>query len=207
MVSVAADGHLADAVLLCFATRAGSEGMNMVSSNLIVAATFAAVPLAALAAQDPNDLVKQIVNDPGAPEVSGAKASLVDDPKVEGGKALRIQVPRKGSNPWDSTVGGAIKKPITKGDRLVLLFSARLEKGENGATSVILPYNAIQLAAAPYSTLISGSSQIGPEWKDIQVSGVADGNYPVGALKVTIQLATAKQTVDVGPLVVLDRGK
>ena len=76
----------------------------MVSSNLIVAATFAAVPLVALAAQDPNDLVKQIVNDPGAPEVSGAKASLVDDPKVEGGKALRIQVPRKGSNPCRTSI-------------------------------------------------------------------------------------------------------
>jgi hypothetical protein len=179
----------------------------MVRSNLFVAAIFAAVPMASIAAQDPEDLAKQIVNDPGEPDVSGAKGSLIDDRKVEGGKALRIQVPRKGGNPWDSTVGGTIKKPIAKGDRLVLLFSARLEKGENGATTAILPYNAIQLGAAPYSTVISGSSQIGPEWKDIQVSGVSDGNYPAGALKVTIQLATAKQTVDVGPLVVLDRGK
>ena len=36
---------------------------------------------------------------------------------------------------------------------------------------------------------------------------IADGNYPAGGLKVTIQLATAKQTVDFGPIVVLDRGK
>ena len=55
--------------------------------------------------------------------------------------------------------------------------------------------------------MISDSTQIGPEWKNIEVSGVADADYPAGALKVTIQLATAKQTVDVGPLVVLDRGK
>src|SRR5206468_12215991 len=99
------------------------------------------------------------------------------------------------------------KKPIAKGDRLVLLFSARLEKGENGATTATLPYNAVQLTQAPYSTVISGAGQIGPEWKDIQVSGVADANYPAGALKVTIQLATAKQTVDFGPIVLLDRGK
>lgn len=179
----------------------------MVRRGTISVAILSAVPLASVAGQGGSDLAKQIVNDPGVPEVTGAKATLVDDPKVQGGKALRVQVPRRGNNPWDSMVGGLIKKPIAKGDRLVLLFSARLEKGENGTSSATLPYNAIQLAAAPYSTVISGSSQIGPEWKDIQVSGVADANYPATALKITIQLATAKQTVDFGPLVVVDLGR
>lgn len=179
----------------------------MASWKLIAAALTAAAAPAIVAAQDANDLTKQIVNDPGTPEVNGAKASLIDDPQAQGGKALRVDVPRKGANPWDSMVGGPIKKPISKGDRLVLLFSARLHKGENGASTATLPYNAIQLAAAPYSTVISGTGEIGPAWKDFQVTGIADGNYPAGALKVTIQLATAKQTVDFGPIVVLDRGK
>ena len=179
----------------------------MVRFTLFAAAVLAAVPFAGAAAQDANDLAKQIVNDPGSPEVNGGKASLVDDPKAQGGKALRLQVPRKGANPWDSTVGGPMKKPIAKGDRLLLLFSARLAQGENGATTATLPYNAIQLGTAPYSTVITGSGQIGPDWKDFQVTGTADQTYPAGALKVTIQLATAKQTVDFGPIVVLDRGK
>jgi hypothetical protein len=178
----------------------------MLSWKLTAAALILTAPAAA-AAQDANDLTQQIVNDPSAPDVNGAKGSLIDDPKVQGGKALRVDVPRKGSNPWDSSVGGAIVKPIAKGDRLVLLFSARLHKGEKGATTATLPYNAIQLGAAPYSTVMSGTGEIGPEWKDFQVTGTADGNYPAGALKVTIQLATAKQTVDFGPIVVLDRGK
>jgi hypothetical protein len=172
--------------------------------KLAAAALVAAVPIAA-AAQD--DLASQIVNDPSAPEVSGARAALVDDAKAAGGKALRVLVPKKGANPWDTTVGGAIKKPVGKGDHLVLLFSARLEKGENGATTATLPYNAIQLAAAPYSTIVQGSAEIGPEWKPFQVTGTSDGNYKPGELKVTIQLATARQTVDFGPLIVLDKGK
>jgi hypothetical protein len=171
--------------------------------HILAAALIAAVPAAVLA-QD--DLAKKIVNDPGAPDVSGSKASLVDDAKVQGGKALRVAVPRKGANPWDSTVGGAISKPIAKGDRLVMLFSARLEKGENGATAATLPYNAVQLAAAPYSTVISGEAAIGPEWKDFRIEGVSGGAYAAGDLKVTIQLATARQTVDFGPIVVLDMG-
>lgn len=179
----------------------------MASSRLVALALVAMIPLSRLAAQDASDLAKQIINDPSAPDVDGAKASLVNDPKVEGGKALRIEVPRKGSNPWDSTVGGAIKKSVSQGDRLVILFSARLAKGENGATSAVLPYNAVQLAQAPFTNVINGSSVIGPDWKDFQVSGTANANYPAGSLKVTFQLATAKQTVDFGPIVVLDRGK
>src|SRR3954468_13782133 len=175
----------------------------MVNWKVFAAALLVVAPAAALA-QD--DLAKKIVNDPGAPDVTGAKAMLVDDAKVQGGKALRVMVPRKGANPWDSTVGGAIKKPIAKGDRLVMLFSARLEKGENGAASATLPYNAIQLGSAPYSTVMSGTETIGPEWKDFKIEGVSDGAYAAGDLKVTIQLATAKQTIDFGPIVVLDMG-
>ena len=176
----------------------------MASSKLFAAAFLALLP-AALAAQE--DFSKEIVNDPAAPEVTGAKATLVDDAKVQGGKALRIAVPKKGTNPWDSAVGGAIKKPVEHGDHLVLLFSARLEKGENGATTTTLPYAAIQLNAAPYTTLMQGSASIGPEWKDFKIEGISDNNYSANQLKVTIQLATAKQTVDFGPIVVLDRGK
>lgn len=172
--------------------------------ELMAVALSVAVPVAVYAAQD--DLAKQIINDPSNPQVDGAKAALHDDPKVQGGRALRVQVARKGDHPWDASVGGTINKPVKAGDKLLLAFSARLEKGDNGATTTTLPYNAIQLAAEPYSAVINGSGEIGPDWKMLQVTGKADKNYAAGTLKVTIQLATAKQTVDFGPIVVLDTG-
>jgi len=70
----------------------------MTSQRLFAAAILALVPAIALA-QDSSDVTRQIVNDPGAPDVTGAKASLVDDPRVQGGKALRVQVAKKGANP------------------------------------------------------------------------------------------------------------
>jgi hypothetical protein len=179
--------------------------MDMVSCKLWAAAVLLAAPFSAAVAQD--DIAKQIINDPTNPQVTGAKAELRDDPKVQGGKALRINVGRKGANPWDATIGGPIAKPVKAGDKLLLVTFARLEKGENGATSATLPYVAVQLGSAPYSTVVSGSSQIGPEWRPLQVTGKADKNYPAGTLKVTVQLATAKQTVDFGPIVVLDQGQ
>jgi hypothetical protein len=39
------------------------------------------------------------------------------------------------------------------------------------------------------------------------VKGKADKDYPAGALNVSLHLATAKQTVDLGPVFVLDMGQ
>lgn len=170
---------------------------------------FAALSLSAVApanGQAADDLASKIINDPSAPSVNGAKASLHDDPAAQGGKALRVQVPKKGANVWDSAVETAIPKPIKAGDQLVLMVSARLEKGEGGATATTIPYVAVQLASEPYSSLLQQSVDIGPEWKDFQIRGTADRDYPANSVKVTVHLATAKQTVDVGPIVLLDLG-
>ncbi len=48
--------------------------------------------------------------------------------------------------------------------------------------------------------------ELGSEWKMVEIRGKADRNYAPGELKVSIHLATGKQTVDFGPVVVLDLG-
>ena len=167
---------------------------------------LALLPTASLAlAQD--DLAKKIANDPSAPSVNGAKAKLVDDSGVQGGKALQVTVARKGAHDWDSTVESAVSKPVKAGDRLVLAFDAKLISIDGGATNATLPYNAIQLQAAPYSTVISGPAAIGSGWQFYKIEGKSDRNYGPGELKATIQLGNAKQTVDFGPIVVLDMGQ
>ncbi|HEX8239947.1 MAG TPA: hypothetical protein VF574_09440 [Allosphingosinicella sp.] len=167
-----------------------------------------AASIAAVKAQGaPDDIASRIINDPGAPQVTGASAKLRDDPGVQGGRALRIQVAGKGANAWDVAVGSAIQKPVRTGDRLVLAFWARLAKGEGGLATATLPYNAVQLASAPYSPLFSGPATIGPEWKLYEVRGKSDRDYAAGALNATLHLATGKQTVDIGPVIVLDLGQ
>jgi hypothetical protein len=164
-------------------------------------------PASVLATLDPATIASKIVNDPSAPEVRGVKGKLIDDPQVTGGKALRVEVPRKGQNPWDISVNSALKKPVKAGDTLLLVFAARLVEGENGATSTTLPWNAVSLTSPPWSGVIGGPADIGPQWKMIEMKGKADKNYAPGALAAGVQLATAKQTVDLGPLIVLDLGQ
>ena len=116
---------------------------------VLIAFTLATASAPARAQDATDDIASKIINDPGGPQVTGATATLRDDPKVQGGKAIRIQVPGKGANAWDAAVTSPIGKPVKAGDRLVLAFWARLAKGEGGAQAATLPYNAVQFAAAP----------------------------------------------------------
>ena len=173
--------------------------LHAIAASLLLAA----IPLAPASAQD--DL--NIINDPGSPQVMGVTPRLQDDPGVQGGKALRIAVRRKGANPWDVAVQTAIGEPVKAGDSLLFAFWARLEKGENGATAATLPYNAVQLSAAPHTALFVGPVEIGPEWKLHEVKGRAEQDHAAGSLNATIHLATGAQTVDVGPLFVINLGQ
>ena len=162
---------------------------------------------AAPAAED--DITSKIINrpPPGAYRVDGTKGSIRKDAAVQGGKALRIVVPGKSDKPWSVSVANPIEKPVKAGDRIVLAFWARLAKAEGGLATASLPYNAVQLSAAPYTPVFSGAVTIGPEWKLYEVKGKADKDYAAGTLNAALHLATAKQTIDLGPIFVLNMGR
>ena len=177
----------------------------MKSKLLLAAMCLAAAPSSAMAQAD--DIASKIINDPSAPEVVGAKSSVRSDSKVQGGKALRIVIAAKGKNNWDAFASSPIKKPVKAGDNLMLAFWARLEKGEGGATTSALSFAGVQVSSPPYASVFNETVQIGPEWKLHQLKGKADRDYAAGTLGVSIHLANAKQTVDLGPLFVLDMGQ
>jgi hypothetical protein len=173
------------------------------------------VPLVAAtapaAAQETGGVEDKIINAPSVRSYSvmGLRAAPKPrkDASVQAGEALRIVVPAKSERAWEISASTPIQKPVKAGDELVLAFWARLEKGENGATTATLPFNAVQLSSAPYTPLFSGAVEIGPEWKMHELRGKADKDYAAGTLNVSIHLASAKQTVDLGPAFVLDMGQ
>lgn len=168
---------------------------------------FACLLLAApVAAPAQDDILNKIINKPGSAAVHGAPAKSRKDEGVQGGKALRVDSPGK-PNAWDISLSTDIDKPVKAGDTLVLAFWARLEKGPDGATTVSLPYNGIQLAAAPYTPVVKDAVTVGPAWELHQITGKADKDYAPGTINATLHLAGAKQVVDIGPVFVLDMGQ
>ncbi len=175
-------------------------------SKLLTFALCLAIAAPAPAIQG-DDIASKIINDPSAPQIVGAKSAIRNDAKVQGGKALRVVVPAKGKNNWDAFASSPIQKPVKAGDNLVLAFWARVEKGEGGATSSTLPFVGVQVSSPPWPSVFTEAVQVGPEWKLHQVKGKADKDYAAGTLGVSIHLANAKQTIDLGPVFVLDMGQ
>lgn len=181
--------------------------LNIACLGLMLAAS--AAPAQPPAAAD--DIASRIISTPapGAFRLDGALArgAVRRDPAVQGGRALRIQVPGRSEEPWSIAVAVPITGAVRAGDTLVLAFWARLERGENGAGSAQLPYNAVQMSGAPYTPVFTGAATIGPEWRMHEIRGRANRDYAAGELNVAIHLATARQTVDIGPVFVLNMGQ
>lgn len=153
----------------------------------------------------------QIVNTPG---LGGISISGLEHPPrtrrdaaVQGGQALRVAVPGAQTDAWKVSLGNKLVKPVRKGNVLVVAFWARTEAGPDGSDSINLPYNGLQLAQEPYSPLFHAPLVIGPAWTLHEVRGVADRDYQAGELMVMMHLATGKQTIDFGPVFVLELDK
>lgn len=171
----------------------------------VASPTLAQAPAATPAKPSLEDM---IINQPlpGALRIDGLpeKPKVRKDAAVQWGQALRVPVAGKAQNSWAVAAASSIVKPVKAGDELLLAFWARVEKGDNGGTTATLPYNAVQLASAPYTAIFSGPVEIGPEWKMYEVKGKADRDYAAGELNASIHLATGKQVIDLGPVFVLD---
>lgn len=159
-------------------------------------------------AQD--DITDRIISVPVPAEYrvdgNGNGARVRADASVQGGRALRVPVPGRSDQPWSTSVAVPITRAVSAGDMLVLAFWARLERGDDGVTSATLPHNAVQLAGEPYTPVFTGPATIGPEWRLHEVRGRADRDYAAGQLNVAMHLATGRQTVDIGPVFVLNMG-
>ena len=174
---------------------------------------LASTPAAAQQQAGADDILSHVISvpNPRAYRVdgtqAGAQSAVRNDSTVQGGKALRVQVPGRSEQAWTTAVSVPINRPIHNGDNLVLAFWARLEQGDNGATTASLPYNAVQLSAAPYTAVFSGPVTVTPTWQMFEIDGRAARDYAADSVNVAIHLATGHQTIDIGPVFVLDMGQ
>lgn len=175
-----------------------------------LAPLFAFVLIMAGAARAENEATIQnkFINVPsvGAWNVLGAAAQQRDDNGIPGGQSIRIAVPAKGANPWEVQASSGVIKPIKKGDIILVAFWARSEVPAEGQSTAIISSIRFQLTAAPYTSLFDAPASVGPTWKMYYASGAADRDCEVGTVGVSLHLATAKQTIDLGQVIILDFG-
>lgn len=178
---------------------------------IALTALLAAIGAQGLAGAQGEDLANKIISvpNPNAYRVDGVRtgARVRADSGVQFGRALRVPVPGRSEQPWSVAVAVPVTRAVSAGDNLILAFWARLEEGENGATTVSLPYNSLQLVAAPYTSVFHGAVTVTREWHLYEIRGRADRDYAADALNVSLHLATGRQVIDIGPVFVLNMGR
>ena len=123
------------------------------------------------------------------------------DVNLPGGKATRFTVPAKLANPWDAGVAIPILQPIRKGETLRIAIAARQPVAGETPSSLGI---RVQRNVADYEGFGDNSVAVGSDWQLIQLKTTADRDIPAGEAVVALHLGGAAQTLDIGPVWVID---
>ena len=183
--------------------------------------TAAAAAPAPVAAQTPEtiyaaDLAKlraklpvkgTLINDPAqvytyGPDVTGQPITAAD---VTAGKATRTVTAKAAPHPYDDGLSVPLTAAIKKGD--VVFAAVQVRVIQSAAAKTQIPELGVHLSGAPYTAIASASATAAKnEWTWLYASGIASEDYASGTTGFLMQLGAAAQTIDIGPVIVLDLG-
>lgn len=159
-------------------------------------------------AQD-DDILKHLINTPSVDSWQVLGVNRAPRPQraegVLGEKAIRI-VAQRSDTPWSIAAQMPIAGDIRNGDTILLAVWARLAKPPEGQLTSSLPLR-VQQSAPPYAALAEDAASISAEWKMVYASGVARQDHPRGTTNLSVHLATANHTVELGPALLLNFGQ
>ncbi len=171
-----------------------------------VLAGAAGLLMTPFAARAQDDIAKNIINVPadGWTIYGPQTKKAVKDKTAQSGRAIEVKLPGTAANMWEAAAQTAIIKPIKAGDKIVGAAWLRALTDAGGPANLNL---RLQINSAPYTELKQVSVSVGPDWKLYSVEAVATQDYAANTTVMVIHLASAKQTVWLGPGFVLDMGK
>lgn len=177
------------------------DAMGLPGAPLAPPASAAADPLQALRAQLPGKLINDPTTIGWDVYGAGAAAKPVRGGDIPGGAALQVTVPAKGANVFDVGLNIPLTQGFTKGTPYVISFRARTLSADtpDGNGTIALRF---QQNAAPYPGFGDAVRTIGKSWQLYEVTGVADRAVPAGLAVVGMQLAGARQVIQIGQVVV-----
>jgi hypothetical protein len=147
-----------------------------------------------------------LVNDPAATDWqfygTGLTHETVAAKGMPGDNATRISVAKTGTNVYDAGANVPFARTITQGDIMIIAVLARTISADtpDGLGKIGV---RIQQNASPYPGFGDHVLSVGPTWKLLQIKTQARIDIAAGQAAVALQLAGAKQTVEIGRVYVL----
>ncbi len=172
----------------------------------ILFSSIAAILSANYAAAN-DDIVKKTINNPSvdALVIYGVHQtnSIITDNTVTGKKARRV-VATTTPRPWEGSVQTNNTKAIKSGEEIYGVAWLKSVKTENDVPSKVSL--RMQLSKEPYTSVGAKDVTLTKEWKLYPVIGVTNRDFAVNDLSFVLQVASQNQTIDVGPVFILNMG-
>lgn len=168
---------------------------NHVSINAALTSLRAKLPKAGTLISDPTHLAFAFGADQTSQNVTASD--------VPGGAATRTILSKAGANPWDDGVSQPLNGAVKQGDTILMAAYLRSNDGIGTIASM-----GVALNHAPWSQIIAKPVTVPTGgWHLITVSGSATTNASASELMAMMQTGAAKQSLDVGPVFVLNLGQ
>lgn len=106
--------------------------------------------------------------------------------EASGKTCLRVDLQGRRPNPWDNGVIAPITADIRKGDKLQVLVWMRLDT-EDAKARAELPLS-LQLNAAPYTALLSGTVTLTNKLEPVVLNGTAQDSHAAGTVMLSAQV-------------------
>lgn len=152
----------------------------------------------------------EMIRYPGADGL--AHYGLTKDPKIvsverlPGGEALQIKVSKKGANIYSAGVQATNQIKVSKGDIIFTAVWMRATKLPDETTETTIPI-VLQEAKEPYETWAAEQVKVGQDWRLHFIHGTAPEKYKNGGMTLSLQVAGAEHTLEVGPVYMMNMGK
>lgn len=127
-------------------------------------------------------------------------------PDIPGQGALAFTVQRKGAQPYDAGTNVPITGGIAKGDHVHFAIWARASKADTADGKGILTVR-INRNSGDYPGFGDQSFTVGSDWELYERGAVADMDLQAGEAVLGIQLAGAKQVVEIGQVYIMNVGR
>jgi hypothetical protein len=179
--------------------------MKNLATFLTCASLIVGIPTAALAE---DNIADKAINEQRVSRIavygSAQSNKVITDKTVLGEEAKRI-ITRGTGNNWDAAAQSVTTGKIKAGDEIIcLVFLKAVETADNAPARVALQ---LQQSSAPYTAEKREEINIGKEWNQYQITLTASKDYGRGEASFVVQLNFAAQTIDVGPMFILNMAK
>jgi hypothetical protein len=160
--------------------------------------------LQALDAKLPGTLVSDPTRLDWATQGAGFKSKGIQDPAIPGGgAAVQFEIPKSGPQLYSIQAFVPLLGKIVEGKTYTIGFYARTLSAETADGKGVIGVR-FQQNSAPWQGFGDATVKDGSEWEWHEVSGVATINVSKQDAVVALQLAGAKQTIEIGQAIVVE---